>query len=107
MRSHGIEGNCCKNSQQALVCKTGQKVSVFLEIDMADVEQRIASMVKPATNEQRLAKLFNVPEDVFSPDVDMYTAIAAYIVGVQPGEVTKLQRNYVKARLAEWLYNGR
>lgn len=104
MRHDGLESSC--QSQKALVCKTGQKVSIFLEVDMQEVERRVHGLGEEVTEAQRLAKLFNVPESVFPPGVDVYTALAAHSLGKPPEHVTKLERNYVKARLVEWLYNG-
>jgi len=82
-----------------------QEVDYFLEVKIPDVERRVESEKEVAS--VRLAKLFNLPEYVFSAGVDIYTAIAAHLLKVPSNMITKPQRNEVKARIVEWLYYGR
>lgn len=97
MHSDRTKSGGFETTASAMVRKDGPKVSILLEIDTAE----------PNTEARRLAKLFNVSEDVFPPGVDVYTALAAHVADVKPHQVSKLQRNYVKSRLYEWIYNGR
>src|SRR5215212_233177 len=65
----------------------------FVDADYSQIEVRILAKM---LNEERLLKIYGRPEDE-AESGDVYRATAAYMLGVNVGDVTKPQRNLAKA----------
>jgi DNA polymerase-1 len=66
---------------------------VFVDADYSQIEVRILAKM---LNEERLLKIYGCPGDD-EKSGDVYRTTAAYMLGVNPDDVTKAQRNLAKA----------
>ena len=82
--------NLPKSHREFFVAPEGR---AFVDADYSQIEVRVIAKM---LNEERLLELYGRPEDD-KPSDDVYRATAAHLLGVEPEDVTKEQRDLAKA----------